>query len=158
GQRFCTVGVQFAAASSVATALNFLVTIITMRAPGMSFWRMPLLVWANFSTSLLVVIATPFIAASQFLVLLDRAMHFHFFDAGQGGDVLSYQHIFWFYSHPAVSIMMLPGFGIISEIISVKSRKPIFGYRLMAFSLLALVVRGCTVHAHHVFLSGMQHC
>jgi cytochrome c oxidase subunit 1 len=156
GQLFFTVGVQFAGASSVATALNFLVTIITMRAPGMSFWRMPLLVWANFSTSLLVVIATPFIAASQFLVLLDRALHFHFFDAGQGGDVLSYQHIFWFYSHPAVYIMMLPGFGIISEIISVKSRKPIFGYRMMAFSLLAIVVLGFTVWAHHMFVSGMQ--
>src|SRR6478609_9511138 len=133
GQTFFTIGVQFAGASSIATALNFLVTIITMRAPGMSFFRMPLLVWANFSTSLLVVIATPFIAASQFFVLLDRALGFHFFDAfvgaGANGDVLMYQHVFWFYSHPAVYIMMLPGFGIISEIIAVKARKPIFGYR-----------------------------
>src|SRR4249919_1399263 len=127
GQMFFTIGVQFAGASSIATALNFLVTIITMRAPGMSFWRMPLLVWANFSTSLLVVIATPFIAASQFFVLLDRALGFDFFEAGKGGDVLMYQHVFWFYSHPAVYIMMLPGFGIISEVISVKARKPIFG-------------------------------
>jgi cytochrome c oxidase subunit I len=156
GQMFFSLAVQFAGASSVATALNFLVTIITMRAPGMSFWRMPLLVWANFSTSLLVVIATPFIAASQFLALLDYALHFHFFDADQGGNVLSYQHIFWFYSHPAVYIMMLPGFGIISEVIAVKSRKPIFGYRMMAFSLLAIVVLGFTVWAHHMFVSGMQ--
>jgi cytochrome c oxidase subunit I len=156
GQLFFTVAVQFAGASSVATALNFLVTIITMRAPGMSFWRMPLLVWANFSTSLLVVIATPFIAASQFLVLLDRALGFNFFQAGHGGDVLSYQHIFWFYSHPAVYIMMLPGFGIISEILAVKARKPIFGYRMMAFSLLAIVMLGFTVWAHHMFVSGMQ--
>jgi cytochrome c oxidase subunit 1 len=101
GQEFFTIGVQFAGASSIATALNFLVTIITMRAPGMSFFRLPLLVWANFSTSLLVVIATPFIAASQFFVLLDRALGFNFFDRGQGGDVLMYQHVFWFYSHPA---------------------------------------------------------
>ena len=137
------------------TALNFLVTIITMRAPGMSFFRMPLLVWANFSTSLLVVIATPFIAASQFFVLLDRALGFNFFNAGNGGDVLMYQHVFWFYSHPAVYIMMLPGFGIISEIIAVKARKPIFGYRMMAFSLLAIVVLGFTVWAHHMFTSGM---
>ena len=142
GQVFFTIGVQFAGASSIATALNFLVTIITMRAPGMSFFRMPLLVWANFSTSLLVVIATPFIAASQFFVLLDRALGFNFFDAGQGGDVLMYQHVFWFYSHPAVYIMMLPGFGIISEVLAVKARKPIFGYRMMAFSLLAIVVLG----------------
>ena len=131
-----------------------------MRAPGMSFFRMPLLVWANFSTSLLVVIATPFIAASQFFVLLDRALGFHFFDAfvgaGKNGNVIMYQHVFWFYSHPAVYIMMLPGFGIISEIIAVKSRKPIFGYRMMAFSLLAIVVLGFTVWAHHMFVSGMQ--
>jgi cytochrome c oxidase subunit 1 len=156
GQDFFTVGVQFAGASSIATALNFLVTIITMRAPGMSFFRMPLLVWANFSTSLLVVIATPFIAASQFFVLLDRALGFNFFNPAKAGDVLMYQHVFWFYSHPAVYIMMLPGFGIISEIIAVKARKPIFGYRMMAFSLLAIVVLGFTVWAHHMFVSGMQ--
>ena len=156
GQVFFTIGVQFAGASSIATALNFLVTIITMRAPGMSFFRMPLLVWANFSTSLLVVIATPFVAASQFFVLLDRALGFNFFDNGQGGDVLMYQHVFWFYSHPAVYIMMLPGFGIVSEILAVKSRKPIFGYRMMAFSLLAIVALGFTVWAHHMFVSGMQ--
>jgi cytochrome c oxidase subunit 1 len=155
GQVFFTIGVQFAGASSIATALNFLVTIITMRAPGMSFFRMPLLVWANFSTSLLVVIATPFIAASQFFVLLDRGLGFNFFSAGSGGDVLMYQHVFWFYSHPAVYIMMLPGFGIISEVIAVKARKPIFGYRMMAFSLLAIVVLGFTVWAHHMFTSGM---
>jgi cytochrome c oxidase subunit 1 len=117
-------------------------------------------VWANFSTSLLVVIATPFIAASQFFVLLDRALGFNFFDAfvgaGRDGSVLMYQHVFWFYSHPAVYIMMLPGFGIISEIISVKARKPIFGYRMMAFSLLAIVILGFTVWAHHMFVSGMQ--
>ena len=156
GQMFFTIGVQFAGASSIATALNFLVTIVTMRAPGMSFWRMPLLVWANFSTSLLVVIATPFIAASQFFVLFDYALHFNFFNAEKFGDVLMYQHVFWFYSHPAVYIMMLPGFGIISEVISVKSRKPIFGYRMMAFSLLAIVLLGFTVWAHHMFVSGMQ--
>jgi cytochrome c oxidase subunit I len=155
GQNFFSIGVQLAGASSIATALNFLVTIITMRAPGMSFFRMPLLVWANFSTSLLVVIATPFIAASQFFNLLDRALGFNFFNAAKGGNVLMYQHVFWFYSHPAVYIMMLPGFGIISEILAVKSRKPIFGYRMMAFSLLAIVVLGFTVWAHHMFTSGM---
>jgi cytochrome c oxidase subunit I len=155
GQVFFSVGVQFAGASSIMTALNFLVTIITMRAPGMSFFRLPLLVWANFATSLLVVIATPFIAASQFFILLDRSLGFNFFNAGAGGDVLMYQHVFWFYSHPAVYIMMLPGFGIISEIIAVKSRKPIFGYRMMAFSLLAIIVLGFTVWAHHMFTSGM---
>src|SRR5687767_14186284 len=156
GQQFFTVGVQFAGASSIATALNFLVTIITMRAPGMTFWRMPLLVWANFTTSLLVVIATPFIAGSQFFVLLDRALHTDFFYSSNGGDVIMYQHVFWFYSHPAVYIMMLPGFGIISEVISTNARKPVFGYRMMAFSLMAIVVLGFTVWAHHMFVSGMH--
>jgi cytochrome c oxidase subunit 1 len=155
GQSFFNLGVQFAGASSVATALNFLVTIITMRAPGMTFWRMPLLVWANLSTSLLVVAATPFIAGVQFMVLFDRVLHTNFFQASFGGDVLSYQHIFWFYSHPAVYIMMLPGFGIISEVISTHARKPIFGYRLMALALIGIVVLSYTVWAHHMFVSGM---
>src|SRR5437870_3802510 len=156
GTVFFNMAVQWAGASSIMTALNFLVTIITMRAPGMTFWRMPLLVWANFTTSLLVVIATPFIAGSQFFVLFDRTLGTHFFDPSRSGDVLMYQHVFWFYSHPAVYIMMLPGFGIVSEILAVKSRKPIFGYRMMAFSLLAIVVLGFTVWAHHMFVSGMQ--
>ena len=155
GQTFFNMGVQWAGASSIMTALNFLVTIITMRAPGMTFWRMPLLVWANFTTSLLVVLATPFIAGSQFFVLFDRIMHTHFFDPENGGYVLGYQHIFWFYSHPAVYIMILPGFGIVSEVISVFSRKPIFGYRLMALSLCAILVLGFSVWAHHMFVAGM---
>jgi cytochrome c oxidase subunit 1 len=155
GQSFFNLGVQFAGASSIATALNFLVTIITMRAPGMNFWRMPLLVWANLSTSLLVVAATPFIAGVQFMVLFDRILHTNFFQAAFGGDVVSYQHIFWFYSHPAVYIMMLPGFGIVSEVISVMSRKPIFGYRLMALSLMGILVLGFSVWAHHMFVAGM---
>ncbi len=155
GNVFFSMGVQWAGASSIMTALNFLVTIITMRAPGMTFWRMPLLVWANFTTSLLVVIATPFIAGSQFFVMFDRVMHTHFFDPSAGGYVLGYQHIFWFYSHPAVYIMMLPGFGIASEVISVMARKPIFGYRLMALSLMAILILGFSVWAHHMFVSGM---
>ncbi|MGH3006961.1 MAG: cytochrome c oxidase subunit I, partial [Gaiellaceae bacterium] len=155
GNLFFQMGVQWAGASSIMTALNFLVTIITMRAPGMSFWRMPLLVWANFATSTLVVVATPFIAGSQFFILFDRVLHTNFFDPSQGGDVIAYQHIFWFYSHPAVYIMMLPGFGIASEVISVFARKPIFGYRLMALSLMAILILGFSVWAHHMFVSGM---
>jgi cytochrome c oxidase subunit 1 len=155
GAVFFNQGVQWAGASSIMTALNFLVTIITMRAPGLTFWRLPLLVWANFTTSLLVVIATPFIAGSQFFSMFDHVMHTAFFDPAKGGYPLGYQHIFWFYSHPAVYIMMLPGFGIMSEVISVFSRKPIFGYRLMALSLMAIVVLGFSVWAHHMFVSGM---
>ncbi len=155
GQTFFNMGVQWAGASSIMTALNFLVTIITMRAPGMTFWRMPLLVWANFTTSLLVVIATPFIAGSQFFVMFDRVMHTDFFTPEGGGYVLGYQHIFWFYSHPAVYIMMLPGFGIVSEVISTMARKPIFGYRLMALSLIGILVLGFSVWAHHMFVAVM---
>jgi len=155
GAVFFNMGVQWAGASSIMTALNFLVTIITMRAPGMTFWRMPLLVWANFTTSLLVVIATPFIAGSQFMSMFDHVMHTNFFNYEAGGYVLGYQHIFWFYSHPAVYIMMLPGFGIASEVISTFARKPIFGYRLMALSLMAILVLGFSVWAHHMFVSGM---
>ena len=155
GQSFFNVGVQFAGFSSILAALNFLVTIIGMRAPGMTFWRMPLLVWANLATSLLVIAATPFIAGVQFMVLFDRILHTNFFDFAAGGDAVSYQHIFWFYSHPAVYIMIIPGFGIISEVISTHSRKPIFGYRLMALSLLAIIVLSYSVWAHHMFVSGM---
>src|SRR5258707_14340540 len=155
GAVFFNQGVQWAGASSIMTALNFLVTIITMRAPGMTFWRMPLLVWANFTTSLLVVIATPFIAGSQFFSMFDHVMHTAFFDPGHGGYALGYQHIFWFYSHPAVYIMMLPGFGIASEVISTHARKPIFGYRLMALALIGIVVLSYSVWAHHMFVAGM---
>ncbi len=155
GQVFFNMGVQWAGASSIMTALNFLVTIITMRAPGMTFWRMPLLVWANFTTSTLVVLATPFIAGSQFFVMFDRIMHTNFFEPDAGGYVLGYQHIFWFYSHPAVYIMLLPGFGIVSEVVSTFARKPIFGYRLMALSLVAILVLGFSVWAHHMFVAGM---
>ncbi|HET6697277.1 MAG TPA: cytochrome c oxidase subunit I [Gaiellaceae bacterium] len=156
GNLMFQMGVQWAGASSIMTALNFLVTIITMRAPGMTFWRMPLLVWANFATSTLVVLATPFVAGSQFFIMFDRVLHTNFFNPELGGDIIAYQHIFWFYSHPAVYIMMLPGFGIASEVISVFARKPIFGYRLMALSLMAILILGFSVWAHHMFVSGMQ--
>jgi cytochrome c oxidase subunit I len=155
GQLFFTIGVQFAGTSSILTAVNFIVTILTMRAPGMTLSRMPLLVWANLTTSALVVLGTPFVAASQVMVLFDKVAGMNFFEPGTGGDVVLYQHIFWFYSHPAVYIMMLPGFGIISEVISVMARKPIFGYRALAFSTISIGVLGFSVWAHHMFVSGM---
>ena len=155
GQTFFNVGVQFAGTSSVLTAINFLATIVTMRAPGMTFWRIPLLVWANLATSLLVVAATPFIAGVQIMLLLERTLDMNFFEFIAGGDPIAYQHIFWFYSHPAVYIMILPGFGIVSEVISAHARKPIFGYRLMALALIGIVVLSYSVWAHHMFVSGM---
>ena len=155
GTTLFEIGVQLVGSSSIATALNFLVTIFTMRAPGMTVWRMPLLVWANATTSALVVFGTPFIAGSQFMTLFDRVMGTSFFNPLGGGDVIMYQHVFWFYSHPAVYIMILPGFGIISEIVATFSRKPIFGYRAIAFSTVAIAVLGFGVWAHHMFVSGM---
>jgi cytochrome c oxidase subunit 1 len=156
GQTFFSIAAQFAGSSSILTAINFLVTIITMRAPGMTFWRMPMLGWANFATSLLITLSTPFIAGSQFMILFDRLLGMNFFDAAQGGDSVMYQHVFWFYSHPAVYIMVLPGFGMISEVIATHARKPIFGYRMMAFSLLAIIILGFAVWAHHMFVAPMQ--
>ena len=155
GQLAFVLGVQIAGTSSIMTALNFLVTIIAMRAPGMTMWRMPLLVWANFTTSLLVVFGTPFIAGSQFMVMFDTLLHTKFFNAMNGGDPIAYQHIFWFYSHPAVYIMMLPGFGIISEVITTHARKPIFGYKALAVSTMSIGFLGFVVWAHHMFTSGM---
>ena len=155
GQTLFALGVQFAGASSIATGINFLATIVTMRAPGMTIWRMPILAWATGVTSVLAVFATPFVAGSQFLTMFDRLMGTNFFVPDQGGDVIMYQHIFWFYSHPAVYIMLLPGLGIISEVIATFARKPLFGYRAMAFSMVAIAVLGFGVWAHHMFVSGM---
>ncbi len=156
GQLLFVLGVQLIGTSSIMTAINFIVTIVAMRAPGMTMWKMPLLVWANLTTSLLVVFGTPFIAGSQFMVLFDSVMNMNFFDAARGGDAITYQHVFWFYSHPAVYIMMLPGFGIISEVITTHARKPIFGYKALAVSTLAIGFLGFTVWAHHMFTSGMN--
>lgn len=155
GQTLFEVGVQVVGASSIMSAINILVTVFTMRAPGMTVWRMPLLVWGSATQSALVVFGTPFIAGSQFMTLFDRVMGTNFFNAAQGGDIIMYQHVFWFYSHPAVYIMILPGFGIISEVIATFSRKPIFGYRAIAFSTVAIAVLGFGVWAHHMFVSGM---
>lgn len=155
GQLAFVLGVQIAGTSSIMTAINFIVTIVAMRAPGMTMWRMPLLVWANFTTSLLVTFGTPFIAGSQFMVMFDTLLNTKFFNAMNGGDPIAYQHIFWFYSHPAVYIMMLPGFGIISEVITTHARKPIFGYKALAVSTMSIGFLGFVVWAHHMFTSGM---
>ncbi|HET7044800.1 MAG TPA: cytochrome c oxidase subunit I [Gaiellaceae bacterium] len=155
GNLFYIFAIQWFGVSSIMTSLNFLVTVLTMRAPGMSIWRMPLLCWANLVTSTLVVLATPFLTGSQFFVLFDRVLHTSFFQFVDGGYPLGYQHIFWFYSHPAVYVMMLPGFGIVSEVIAVMSRKPIFGYRGMALALVAIMLLGFSVWAHHMFVAGM---
>lgn len=142
--------------SSILTGLNFIVTIHTMRAPGMTWFRMPLFVWAHYATSLVMILGTPVIAITILLVALERLAHVGIFDPAIGGDPILFQHLFWFYSHPAVYIMILPGMGVISELISNFSRKKIFGYEFIAFSSIAIAVFGFLVWGHHMFVSGQS--
>ncbi|MGH7692276.1 MAG: cytochrome c oxidase subunit I [Candidatus Dormibacteria bacterium] len=155
GQDVWILGLHILGISSVMGAVNFLVTIHRLRAPGMTWFRIPLFVWAMEVTSALVLLASPFLAGSLAMVLLDRQLGTNFFNPSGGGNVILYQLIFWFYSHPAVYIMVLPGFGIISEVIPVFTRKPIFGYRAMAISMAAIAVLGFLVFAHHMFTVGL---
>ncbi|MEP7038962.1 MAG: cbb3-type cytochrome c oxidase subunit I, partial [Acidobacteriota bacterium] len=128
--------------SSILTGLNFIVTVHTMRAPGMTWFRLPLFVWAHYATSLVMILGTPVIAITILLMALERLAHVGIFDPAIGGDPILFQHLFWFYSHPAVYIMVLPGMGVISELISNFSRKKIFGYEFIAFSSIAIAVFG----------------
>ncbi|HXF71062.1 MAG TPA: cbb3-type cytochrome c oxidase subunit I [Actinomycetota bacterium] len=142
--------------SSILGGLNFLATIITMRAPGMTWGRLPIFVWSIFAASVLSLLFTQFFAASVLLVLLDRVAGMAFFDAARGGKPLLYQHLFWFYSHPAVYIMILPGFGIALEVLAHFSRKPLFAYPLAVAGFLGIVVLSGAVWGHHMFTSGMS--
>ncbi len=155
GQDLWILGLHILGISSVMGAVNFLVTIHRLRAPGMTWFRLPLFVWAVEVTSALVLLASPFLAGALAMVLLDRQLGTNFFNPTHGGNVILYQLLFWFYSHPAVYIMVLPGFGVISEILPVFTRKPIFGYRAMAFSIAAIGVLGFMVFAHHMFTVGL---
>jgi cytochrome c oxidase subunit 1 len=142
--------------SSILTGLNFLATVHTMRAPGMTWFRMPLFVWSNYATALVMVLGTPVLAISVVLVGLERFFGVGIFDPRLGGDPILFQHLFWFYSHPAVYIMVLPGFAVISEIIPCFARRPIFGYSFIAFSSVAIAVFGFLVWGHHMFVSGQS--
>jgi cytochrome c oxidase subunit 1 len=139
--------------SSILTGLNFIVTIHTMRAPGMTWFRLPLFVWSHYATSLIMVLGTPVIAITVLLVALERLAHIGIFDPALGGDPVLFQHLFWFYSHPAVYIMILPSMGVISELVATHSRKNIFGYSFVAFSSIAIAVFGFLVWGHHMFAS-----
>jgi cytochrome c oxidase subunit I len=155
GQDLWIIGLHLLGISSMLGGINFLATIHNMRAPGMTWARLPLFVWSMEVTQALVVLASPFLAGALSMVLLDRQIGATFFTVNHGGNALLYQLMFWFYSHPAVYIMVLPGFGIISEIIPVFSRKPIFGYRAMAASMVAIAVLGFVVFVHHMFVTGL---
>ncbi|HYV24898.1 MAG TPA: cbb3-type cytochrome c oxidase subunit I [Pyrinomonadaceae bacterium] len=142
--------------SSILTGLNFIVTIHTMRAPGMTWYRLPLFVWSHYATSLIMILGTPVVAITILLVALERLAHIGIFDPAAGGDPVLFQHLFWFYSHPAVYIMVLPAMGVVSELIANFSRKNIFGYKFVAFSSLAIAVLGFLVWGHHLFVASQS--
>jgi cytochrome c oxidase subunit 1 len=142
--------------SSILTGLNFIVTVHTMRAPGMTWFRLPLFVWSHYATSLIMILGTPVIAITVLLVALERIAHIGIFDPALGGDPVLFQHMFWFYSHPAVYIMVLPGMGVISELIANFSRKAPFGYSFIAFSSIAIAAFGFLVWGHHLFVSSQS--
>jgi cytochrome c oxidase subunit 1 len=150
------LGILIAGFSSIFTGLNFIVTVHRMRAPGLTWFRLPLFVWANYAASLIMVLGTPVLAITIVLVFLERAFHIGIFDPRLGGDPILFQHLFWFYSHPAVYIMILPSMGVMSELISAFSRKRIFGYGFVAFSSVAIAVFGFLVWGHHMFVSGQS--
>jgi cytochrome c oxidase subunit I len=148
------LGIFIAGFSSILTGLNFIVTVHKMRAPGMTWSRLPLFVWSNYATGLIQVLGTPVLAITMLLVAFERIAHVGIFDPNIGGDPILFQHLFWFYSHPAVYIMILPGMGVISEIISCFSRKRVFGYSFVAFSSMAIAVLSFVVWGHHMFITG----
>lgn len=150
------VGVFVVGFSSILTGLNFIVTVHTMRATGMHWFRLPLFVWAMYATSLVMVLATPVLAMTLSLIALERLLGVGIFDPALGGDPLLFQHFFWFYSHPAVYIMVLPAMGVVSELITCGVRRQIFGYRFMAWSMLAIAVIGFMVWGHHMFVAGQS--
>jgi cytochrome c oxidase subunit 1 len=141
--------------SSTLTGLNFVVTITKMRAPGMTWTRMPLFAWATFATALINMIATVALSAALLALFFEQVFNVPFFDATRGGAAILYEHMFWFYSHPAVYIFILPAFGVISEVLPTFARKTIFGYKMIAFSSLAIAILGFAVWAHHMFPSGI---
>ncbi len=151
-----TFGAFILGFSSILTGLNFIVTVHKMRAPGLTWNRLPLFVWAIYSTAVIQVLATPVLAITLLLLIIERTLNIGIFDPAMGGDPVLYQHFFWFYSHPAVYIMILPGFGIISEIIAVHSRKHIFGYKAIALSSVAIAIISFLVWGHHMFVSGQS--
>jgi cytochrome c oxidase subunit 1 len=150
------VGIFIAGFSSILTGLNFIVTIHRMRAPGMTWFRLPLFIWSMYATSLIQVLGTPVLAVTLLLVAVERGFHLGIFDPALGGDPVLFQHLFWFYSHPAVYIMVLPGMGVISELVSVYSRKKVFGYKVVAFSSVAIAILSFLVWGHHMFVSSQS--
>jgi cytochrome c oxidase subunit 1 len=150
------LGVFITGFSSILTGLNFVVTIHRMRAPGMTWFRLPLFIWSTYATSIIMLLGTPVVAIALLLVAIERAFGIGFFDPNRGGDPVLFQHLFWFYSHPAVYIMILPGMGVISELVPCFARKNVFGYHFVAFASVAIAVLGFLVWGHHMFTAGQS--
>jgi cytochrome c oxidase subunit I len=150
------LGVFIVGFSSILTGLNFIVTIHKMRAPGLTWFRLPLFIWAMYATSIIQILGTPVLAITIFLLGLERLLHVGIFDPAIGGDPILFQHLFWFYSHPAVYIMILPGMGVISELIACFSRKRVFGYAMVAYSSMGIAVLSFLVWGHHMFVTGQS--
>jgi cytochrome c oxidase subunit I len=150
------LGVFIVGFSSILTGVNFIVTVHRLRAPGMTWFRLPLFIWSYYATSIIFVLATPVIAITLVLIALERTIGIGVFDPTKGGDPLLFQHLFWFYSHPAVYVMILPGMGVISEVVACFSRKRVFGYTAVAFSSVAIAVFSFFVWAHHMFIMGIS--
>ena len=156
GMDLWILGIQLLGVSSIMSGLNFIVTVVKLRAPGMTWFRMPLFVWSSLVVGWLMILAMPAIAVTLLEVFLERHFGFTFFGPAHGGDPILYQHLFWFFGHPEVYILIMPAFGIISEIIPVFSRKPVFGYKLMAWSMILIAFLSFLLWAHHMFSSGMD--
>src|SRR6185312_1798615 len=154
GQDLWIVGLTLVGTSSILGAVNFLATIFKMRAPGMTLFRMPIMVWTVLVTSVLGLLATPVLTSALIMLFIDRNYGGAFFDPRNGGDAILYQNVFWFYSHPAVYIMVLPAMGIISEVLPVFSRKPLFGYKAFIFATAGIGALGFSVWADHMFTTG----
>src|SRR5881398_1172716 len=149
-------GVFIAGFGSILTGLNFIITVHKMRAPGLTWFRLPLFIWSLYATSLIQILATPVLAITVMLLGLERLLHVGIFDPALGGDPVLFQHLFWFYSHPAVYIMILPGMGVISEVVPCFARKPIYGYLWVGSASMAIAVLGFLVWGHHMFVSSQS--
>ncbi len=156
GQDLWIISLVVLGISSLLGSINYITTIINMRAPGMTFFRLPLVIWALFITAVLLLLALPVLTSALAMLFFDRTMGTHFFLPEGGGEPILWQHLFWFFGHPEVYILILPAMGITSDIIAVFSRKPIFGYRAMAYSMIAIAFLGWIVWGHHMFQSGMN--
>jgi cytochrome c oxidase subunit 1 len=156
GQVLWLISLLILGLSSILGALNYITTIINMRAPGMTWFRMPLSIWALFITAILVLLAIPILSGALIMLLFDQTLGTHFFDPGQGGQPLLWQHLFWFFGHPEVYILILPAMGMVSDIVANGARKPVFGYHSMVFAIAGIAFLGWIVWGHHMFQSGMN--